>query len=108
MTTAELTKQLQESVPTGTSPVCVDNYAIAYVTSAPAYYDGALEEIDGDTARVVRLGQKVRIYTKSIEYLLMERPDTPVEIVGTDHHGEHARQFESWRAAGRELRKGPT
>lgn len=90
MTTAELIALLQAADPAGTTPVCVGNEDVYFVDRLPAYYDGQLQQLVHDPAkvgkewsiigaRVTSKGEKVKIVTMGVRDLLSEHPDIPVE-----------------------------
>ena len=90
MTTAELIRLLQEADPEGTTPVCVGNQDVYLVQRLPAYYDGPLQQLVHDPAKVgkawsvvgARLtasGYKVDIRPLSIRDAMEDNPDLPVD-----------------------------
>lgn len=94
MKVRELIRRLMEADPTGEEEACVGSVDIHFVAREPAYHDGKLQVLRRDPARTGRCydicgaefrqtGQKVSIYTLSVEDALWEDPDLPVE--GSHH-----------------------
>lgn len=105
MTTAELITALREADPEGTTPVCVSNADVYFVQSLPAYYDGCLQQLIHDKdkrgkewsivgARILTTGRKIDIVAISIQDVLADMPDLPIE-------GGDSRDIERWRAEAR-------
>ncbi len=90
MKTKELIRQLQNADPSGEEEVSVGNIDIHFVEALPAYYDGHQEVIiknDGmiKGAKFKNTGKKVMIRTISIEDLINDRLDIPVEVSDNLH-----------------------
>jgi hypothetical protein len=74
--TKEVIRLLQQEDPSGEEEVCVGNVDVHFITSEPAYYDGALQVLLRDPAKepyynivggkYIRTGKKVVIHTLSI------------------------------------------
>jgi len=110
MTTGELIAALREADPDGTTPVCVSNDDIYFVERLPAYYDGRLQQLVHDEskrgrawsivgARVISAGNKVKIRTMSIQEVLIDKPELPIE-------GADPETVARWRDEAREIRDG--
>src|SRR5580704_18413272 len=103
MTTNDLIKLLQKIDPDGTTPVCVDNADVDHVIKVEAYWDGKLQQLVRDEnnrvvgARITTSGDKVRIYTRDIEELLYERPETPVSLDTESAKRDYEVTVEKWR-----------
>lgn len=90
MKTKELIEKLQFVDPTGELECCVDNVDIYFVDVLPAYYDGALQLLVHDESKkpyysivggkVTTRGYKVKLVTVSIEDMLLDNPDAPVDL----------------------------
>lgn len=108
MTTKDLIALLQEADPDGTTEVCVDNQAIVGVLHLGAYYDGALQQVFSDapgryptSARVTKKGYKIVIDYLSIEDLIYDNPDFPVEL--PDGDDRWATRVAEWREQARKV-----
>lgn len=107
MKTKELIRQLQEADPTGELQCVVGGTDIHFVDAEPGYYDGPYEVLLRDEtvahfniigARLTTEGEKVRIRTLSIEDLIWDNPELPVEYAchyTGDYGKEHRREFEA-------------
>jgi len=115
MKTRELIAALQKVDPSGDAPVCVGNHDIYFVDVKPYYYDGSLQQLVHDESKCGKQwsiigakigsaacefgkGTKIDIVTMSVQDLLHEFPDMPVQCSGYD-----AERVEKWRAEGRAL-----
>ena len=89
MKSKELIRLLLAEDPTGEVEVCVNNADILDVFTAGAYYDGKLQLLIRDPAKVdcydvvggkyVTTGSKIVISPMSITDMLWGEPDTPVD-----------------------------
>lgn len=88
MKTKELIKQLQQADPTGDMDCCIGNRDIHFVATAPAYWDGCKQVLIRDEdceyyniigAKISSEGQKLVIHELSIESILWDNPDLPIE-----------------------------
>ena len=115
MKTRELIRLLQEADPSGELECCVDNEDIHFLEVIPAYWDGRLQVFTRDPARkgyfdivgakITAAGTKIKIRHLSIEDLLIDNPEMPVDTGGAGS-AEHAAQVERWRATGRRFKAG--
>ena len=120
MRTSELIRLLQEANPNDDAEVCVDNEDIHFLEVVPGYYDGRLQVFTRDpvltgksfdivAARITSAGTKIKIRHCSIEDLLLDNPEMPVDTSTTGSEAstaEHAVKVERWRATGRRFRAG--
>ena len=120
MRTSELIRLLQEANPNDDAEVCVDNEDIHFLEVVPGYYDGRLQVFTRDpvltgksfdivAARITSAGTKIKIRHCSIEDLLLDNPEMPVDTSTTGSeasNAEHAVKVERWRATGRRFRAG--
>jgi hypothetical protein len=113
MKTKTLIKLLQEADPTGEEEVCVGNVDIFDVHPDGAYYDGALQVLVRDDklkpfwdivgGKYVRTGKKIQIHTLSIQDLLLDDPEAPIEYIGCGENSRYETQVEKWREEYRKL-----
>lgn len=114
MKTSELIRRLQEADPNDEAECCVDNDDIHFLEVIPAYYDGRLQVFTRDQARapyfditgakITGSGTKIKIRHLSVEELLIDHPEMPVDISTTGSarsNAESAEEVEKWRATGR-------
>lgn len=105
MNTRDLIAALQEVDPTGDTLVCVNNDDVYLVHRQPAYYDGALTQLVIDETKrgraysvagvkIIRSGDKVTIQCLSVEDVLANDPEAPIE-------GGDPATIEQWRAEAR-------
>jgi hypothetical protein len=90
MKTREFIKRLQEADPSGDLDCCIDNHDILRVERQFAFYDGALEILVRDPARlpyyeviggILRTkGDKIRIQVLSLEDAIYEAKGKPFPI----------------------------
>lgn len=107
MKTKELIYLLQQEDPSGEFECCIDNKDIHYVARMPAYYDGRLEVLKRDVngkiigVKITGSGMKIKIHSFSIEDLLFDNPEFPIEIERSD--GGYKEWIEEIRERGREF-----
>ena len=120
MKTLELIRLLQEADPTGEAECCVDNEDIHFLEVLPGYWDGRLQVFTRDPAltgkcfdivgaKITAAGTKIKIRHLSIEDLLQDNPEMPVDTSSTGSevsNAEYAAQVERWRATGRRFKAG--
>jgi len=112
--TSELIRLLQEADPSGEAECCVDNEDIHCLDVLPGYYDGRLQVFTRDPtklpyfdivgAKITGRGTKVKIRHLSIEELLIDNPEMPVDT--SEVSPEYATNVERWRATGRRFCQG--
>jgi hypothetical protein len=113
MKVKELIRQLQEADPTGEIEVVADNVDILFAALEPGYYDGAPQLLIRDEslrgcynvtgATWVGRGMKVQLHPHSIDWMLLDNPEAPVEIDETNASGKEL--VEKWRNEARELNR---
>lgn len=119
MKTSELIRRLQEADPSGEAECCVDNEDIHFLEVLPAYWDGRLQVFTRDPAKagwfdivgakITSAGTKIKIRHLSIEDLLIDDPEMPVDTSDTGSavsDAEYAARVELWRATGRRFQAG--
>jgi len=114
MNTKQFIEELQKIDPSGELTVCIGNAEVSYIDKVPGYYDGRLEKIiyNNDKtknifnvigAKLVISGDKVRIFSTSLDDVLLENPDLPVEIEGEPDGGYFTNWVEKLRKENREI-----
>lgn len=119
MKTSELIRRLQEADPNDEAECCVDNEDILFLEVLPGYYDGRLQVFTRDPARapyfdivgakITSAGTKIKIRHCSIEELLIDHPEMPVDTSTTgspEADAGYAAKVEKWRATGRRFGAG--
>lgn len=112
MTTKELIRRLEELDPEGTLEVAIGGCEPIYVVERlPAYYDGSLQVLIQDRAldpyfnvvggKIVRSGEKIRLSAYTIEDLLGDDPDAPVDL--SEARESDRLLVEQWREQGRQI-----
>ena len=112
MKTKELIKQLNDCDPSGELECCVENEDIYYVDVTPAYYNGRLQVLIREPrnenyyniigGKYFNEGKKVDIKVLSIEDIVLEDPDIPIEIPEGDISLKNL--VEGYREEGRKIR----
>jgi len=101
----ELIRQLQQFDPE--IEVCVDNKDIYFLEPKPAYWDGKLQLLLHDPskrgwsivgAKVVEKGEKLNIVALSIEDVIWNVPDLPVDLSELRSQEEWAGRVAQYRA----------
>jgi hypothetical protein len=86
--TKDLIRLLREEDPSGELECSVWGYDIFSVESAPAYWDGSLEVFERNEkgrivgGKITDQGSKIVIKHLSLDEILLDNPDLPVEFVG--------------------------
>jgi hypothetical protein len=113
MKTRTLIEALQKADPSGEEQVVLPgNEAIHFVEKLPAYYDGACEEVEYDVdgnavrGRLRRTGNKVKIHSASLSWILMDNPELPVDLPTKEEDlSEGCKQdVEKWREEARDFK----
>lgn len=114
MKSREVIRLLQKIDPSGETEVCVGNRDIWHIYREDAYWDGRLQVLKRNEtekvffniagAKITGKGEKILIRTLSIEELLFDSPDAPVEFEDASDHDKA--DVEEWRKEGRESEDG--
>lgn len=105
MKAKELIRRLQQFDPE--VEVCVDNKDIYFLEPKPAYWDGKLQLLLHDPskrgwsivgAKVVEKGEKLNIVALSIEDVIWDVPDLPVDLSELTSQEEWAGRVAQYRA----------
>jgi hypothetical protein len=111
--TREVIAALQKADPTGELEVVADGQPIYVVERLPAYYDGSLHMLVQNKAmqcfnivgyKITNEGEKVRLHLISLEGLLFDDPEMPVdlsEMLEGPAKERYQKQIEEWRQDGR-------
>lgn len=116
MKTKELIRRLQEEDPEGEAECCIGNADILFVEKVPAFYDGRLQVLIRDEklkpfydvvgAKITGHGEKVFIVKHSIEDMLLDDPELPVdlsEVIQPQWKEWCERDVEMWRKEARDI-----
>jgi hypothetical protein len=109
--TSKLIELLQKADPSGQTEVCVGNVAIVAVSGLPAYYDGPLQVIERNaegrfsSAKFVRSGSKINIFTRSVASVISDYTNFPIDLseLSEGDRRAYTASIEKIRQANRDL-----